>query len=170
MVVERFLHGARPVYERAAARGRLLPAGLRYVESWVDEELQTCFQLMEADHRGTVEAWANEWEDLVSFEIVPVIGSEEAAARALAGAQRNQDGSSGRMTEFLGARGGPTGRLGTTRRGVARLARLAHPALAARRRAEGDDEDVHHGVEDDADDQQQDCHLRHGKGRVEAVQ
>ncbi|MBD0291309.1 MAG: DUF3303 family protein [Thermoleophilia bacterium] len=83
MVVERFLHGARPVYERAAAHGRLLPPGLRYVESWVDERLETCFQLMEADDRRTLEAWASEWQDLVSFEIVPVIGTEEAAARAL---------------------------------------------------------------------------------------
>ena len=33
MVVERFVHGARPVYERAAERGRLLPEGLVYVEA-----------------------------------------------------------------------------------------------------------------------------------------
>ena len=37
MVVETFIHGARPVYERAAERGRMLPPGLEYVDSWVDE-------------------------------------------------------------------------------------------------------------------------------------
>jgi hypothetical protein len=30
MVVERYLSGPRPVYERAAARGRMLPEGLGY--------------------------------------------------------------------------------------------------------------------------------------------
>ncbi len=83
MVVERFVHGARPVYERAAAHGRLLPPGVRYVESWVDNRLETCFQLMEADERGALEEWAARWADLVSFQIVAVIGSGEAAARVL---------------------------------------------------------------------------------------
>ena len=31
MVLERFVHGARPVYERAAERGRMLPDGLVYL-------------------------------------------------------------------------------------------------------------------------------------------
>jgi len=46
MVVERFVRGARPVYERAVQGGRLLPDGLVYVDSWVDERLDRCFQLM----------------------------------------------------------------------------------------------------------------------------
>ena len=83
MVVETFRRGARPVYERAAARGRLLPAGLAYVDSWVDEGLERCFQLMETDDPALLETWIAEWSDLAAFEIVPVIGSAEAAARAL---------------------------------------------------------------------------------------
>ena len=39
MVIERFVHGARPVYERAAEQGRMLPRGLVYVDSWIDENL-----------------------------------------------------------------------------------------------------------------------------------
>jgi hypothetical protein len=31
MVIERFTYGARPVYERPAERGRMLPPGLEYV-------------------------------------------------------------------------------------------------------------------------------------------
>lgn len=83
MVVERFTHGARPVYERAAERGRLLPAGLEYVESWVDESLGRCFQLMETDDPALFDAWIAAWSDLAEFEIVPVIASAEAAERAL---------------------------------------------------------------------------------------
>jgi len=83
MVVETFLHGASPVYERAAERGRMLPPGLDYVESWVDERLTRCFQLMETDDPGLFEEWTAAWSDLATFEIVPVVGSAEAAARAL---------------------------------------------------------------------------------------
>jgi hypothetical protein len=84
MVVERFTQGARPVYERAAARGRMLPDGLRYVDSWVDESLDRCFQLMETDDPGLFDEWTAHWNDLAEFEIVPVLASADAAAQATA--------------------------------------------------------------------------------------
>jgi hypothetical protein len=83
MVIETFTQGARPVYERARDRGRMLPDGLRYVESWVEEGLGRCFQLMEADDPALLAAWTAEWADLAEFEIVPVLASADAAARAL---------------------------------------------------------------------------------------
>ncbi len=83
MVVERFTQGARPVYERAADRGRMLPPGLVYVDSWIDESLGRCFQLMETDDLALLDAWIARWSDLAEFEVVPVIGSAEAAERAL---------------------------------------------------------------------------------------
>ena len=82
MVVETFLDGARPVYERAAQEGRMLPPGLRYVESWVDERLERCFQLMETDDAALFDVWIARWADLVEFEVVPVVPSAEAAAAA----------------------------------------------------------------------------------------
>jgi hypothetical protein len=85
MVVERFVQGARPVYERAARKGRMLPEGLVYVDSWVDERLDRCFQLMETDDPSLFDAWIARWNDLAEFEVVPVLGSAEASARALAG-------------------------------------------------------------------------------------
>jgi hypothetical protein len=81
MVVERFVRGAAPVYERAADRGRLLPQGLAYVDSWVDERLDRCFQLMETDEPRLFDEWIARWSDLAEFEIVPVITSAEAATR-----------------------------------------------------------------------------------------
>jgi hypothetical protein len=81
MVVERFLRGPGPVYDRAAERGRLLPDGLEYVDSWVDERLDRCFQLMETDDPSVLEEWMASWRDLAEFEVVPVITSAAAAAR-----------------------------------------------------------------------------------------
>ena len=84
MVIERYLSGPGPVYERAAARGRMLPEGLVYVNSWVvdDGGMDRCFQLMETDDPSLFSAWTDRWRDLVEFEIVPVITSAEAAVRA----------------------------------------------------------------------------------------
>ena len=83
MVIETFTQGARPVYERARDRGRMLPEGLEYVESWVTEGLGGCFQLMETDDPALFDAWTARWADLADFEIVPVLASAEAAAQAL---------------------------------------------------------------------------------------
>jgi hypothetical protein len=86
MVVERFKRGAGPVYQRAAEQGRLLPAGLDYVDSWIDERLDRCFQLMQAEDPALLGEWTARWSDLVEFEVVPVITSADAAARVSAGA------------------------------------------------------------------------------------
>jgi len=80
MVVERF-HGGnpRPVYERYEARGRMAPEGLRYVGSWVSEDLASCYQVMECEDRTLLDQWMSQWSDLVDFEVIPVLTS--AAAR-----------------------------------------------------------------------------------------
>jgi Protein of unknown function (DUF3303) len=83
MVIERYLDGAGPVYRRAAESGRMLPDGLSYVSSWVAAEgMDRCYQLMETDDPALFGVWTERWSDLVAFEIVPVLTSAEAAARA----------------------------------------------------------------------------------------
>ena len=83
MVIETYTQGAQPVYERAAARGRMLPAGLEYVDSWVEEpELGRCWQLMETEDPSLFDEWTAAWADLVEFEVVPVVGSAVAGGRA----------------------------------------------------------------------------------------
>jgi hypothetical protein len=83
MVIERFRSGdAAPVYRRAAERGRMLPDGLRYVDSWVAADLDRCFQLMECDDPRLFEQWIARWQDLVEFEVVPVVSSKEAGELA----------------------------------------------------------------------------------------
>ena len=82
MIVERFRNrDPRPVYDRFRQRGRLAPEGLRYVGSWVTPDLTCCYQVMECDDRAHLDSWVAAWQDLVEFEIHPVITSAEAAAR-----------------------------------------------------------------------------------------
>jgi hypothetical protein len=59
----------------------MLRPELRYVDSWVDERLNRCLQLMDGDSASAFDTWVAAWDDLVAFEIVPVIDSAEAAAR-----------------------------------------------------------------------------------------
>ena len=82
MVVEHFKNrDALPVYRRFRERGRLAPAGLNYISSWVDETFQRCFQLMETDDRNLLDQWIANWDDLVDFEVFPVMTSREAAEK-----------------------------------------------------------------------------------------
>jgi hypothetical protein len=82
MVIETYTHGPGPVYARAAERGRMLPPGFAYVQSWVDERgLDRCFQLMETEEPSLSDEWIARWSDLVEFEVVPVVSSSDAAAR-----------------------------------------------------------------------------------------
>ncbi|HEY7785731.1 MAG TPA: DUF3303 family protein [Pyrinomonadaceae bacterium] len=82
MIIEHFKnHDPQPIYRRFQQRGRLAPEGLRYISSWVDEKLERCFQLMEADDRKLLDEWIANWSDLVDFEVYPVISSQEAAEK-----------------------------------------------------------------------------------------
>ena len=80
LLIERFRNGdPAPVYERFRERGRMMPEGLRYVDSWIETSFERCFQLMETDDPELFKDWTSHWDDLVEFEILPVIGSKEAA-------------------------------------------------------------------------------------------
>jgi len=82
MVVEHFRNkDAVPVYRRFRERGRLAPDGLRYVSSWIDDRLERCYQLMETDDRAQLDQWIANWNDLVEFEVYPVMTSQQAAEK-----------------------------------------------------------------------------------------
>jgi hypothetical protein len=82
MVIENFRHGdAAPVYRRFRDCGRLAPVGLTYISSWVSETLDRCYQLMETEDPALLEQWMAHWNDIVDFELHPVITSHEAAEK-----------------------------------------------------------------------------------------
>ena len=82
MVVEHFKNkDAVAVYRRFRDSGRMMPDGLLYVSSWVDEKLERCYQLMETHDRRLLDEWMANWDDLMDFEVHPVISSKEAVAR-----------------------------------------------------------------------------------------
>ncbi|MDX6593801.1 MAG: hypothetical protein QOJ13_2997 [Gaiellales bacterium] len=85
MVIETFVADPSAIYKRARERGRMLPEGLDYIESWVDESLGRCFQLMETDDPSLFEQWQEQWADLTRFDVVPVLSSAQASERASAG-------------------------------------------------------------------------------------
>ncbi len=82
LVIEHFRNGdAAPVYRRFREQGRLAPDGLRYVASWVTDDLKHCYQVMECGERSLLDLWMSRWSDLVEFEVHPVVTSAEASAR-----------------------------------------------------------------------------------------
>lgn len=84
MVIERFRNGdPRPVYERFAERGRMAPEAVSYVNSWVTDDLTTCYQVMDSPTRVMLDEWIANWKDIVDFEVLPVITSPEAKKRAV---------------------------------------------------------------------------------------
>ena len=81
MVIEHFRPGrAHEIYRRFRDRGRMAPADVRYVSSWVDLGYRRCFQVMEAESEARLREWTVHWDDLTDFEIIPVRTSSEAAA------------------------------------------------------------------------------------------
>jgi len=85
MIIERFKNqDAVPVYRRFRDQGRMAPEGVRYVSSWVDDNLQICFQIMEAEDSSYIDQWIANWSDIVDFEVHAVISSDEAAKRLAA--------------------------------------------------------------------------------------
>jgi hypothetical protein len=81
MVIERYKNqDAAAVYRRFGERGRMMPAGLAYLDSWVETNFDRCFQLVQCDDPRLLEEWAGHWRDLVDFDFVPVRTSVEAAA------------------------------------------------------------------------------------------
>jgi hypothetical protein len=97
MVIEHFRNGnAAPIYERFRAQGRLAPDGLTYVASWVDSELQRCYQVMETADPRLLEEWMARWRDLVDFEVHEVISSAEAAQRVSSEGSGASPGAAGR--------------------------------------------------------------------------
>ena len=84
MVIERFHpFKMKEIYKRVEERGRMLPDGVIYINSWVDEQISTCFQVMESDSENKIQQWISHWSDLIDFEVIRVLSSDQAKEKAL---------------------------------------------------------------------------------------
>lgn len=73
MVIETFLPGRKnDVYARFHQKGRMLPDGLTYVDSWLEKDGNRCFQLMETSNPALFDAWFEHWKDLGAIEVVEI--------------------------------------------------------------------------------------------------
>ena len=79
MIIERFHPGSgKALYRRFEEKGRMMPDGLHYINSWIDEQVTTCFQVMETNEQEKIREWISKWNDLADFEVIPVITSAAA--------------------------------------------------------------------------------------------
>ena len=86
MIIEKFRRGkVKAMYQRFDEKGRMMPEGLNYVNSWINESITTCYQVMEADSIERLKEWISHWNDLADFEIIPVLTSAQAKEKVLAG-------------------------------------------------------------------------------------
>ncbi len=78
MVIETFAEANRAAAaDRFRTHGRMLPDGVVYQASWPNEDGSRCFQVMNAPSRALLDRWIAQWNDLVEFEVIPVLTSAE---------------------------------------------------------------------------------------------
>jgi mannose-1-phosphate guanylyltransferase len=79
MIIEKFHPGkVKNLYQRFEEKGRLMPDGVNYINSWIDPEISICYQVMESDSEVKIHEWISNWNDLADFEVIPVITSAQA--------------------------------------------------------------------------------------------
>ena len=82
MIIERFKNrDPVPVYRKFRDKGRMAPEGLTYVSSWITEDMDCCYQVMECDDRRILDEWMTRWSDVTDFEVIPVVTSAQAVER-----------------------------------------------------------------------------------------
>jgi hypothetical protein len=81
MVIEHFDQArVKEIYARFHEKGRMIPDGLTYVDSWISADFARCFQVMQCDDVTMLQEWVLAWGDLARFEIVPLAASKDTAA------------------------------------------------------------------------------------------
>jgi len=84
MIIEKFHEGkVKALYQRFDEKGRMVPDGVKYIDSWINEDVTICYQLMESRTKELLNNWIERWKDLADFEIIPVISSAEAKKKVL---------------------------------------------------------------------------------------
>ncbi|HEY5406263.1 MAG TPA: DUF3303 family protein [Ginsengibacter sp.] len=86
MIIETFHpNKVKQLYKRFEEKGRLLPEGVQYINSWINEDVTTCYQVMESESEEKLRGWIQNWIDLSDFKVIPVITSLQAKEKIFAG-------------------------------------------------------------------------------------
>ena len=84
IIIEKFHEGKiKELYKRLDNEGRFIPDGVTYVNSWVDEKCEICYQVMESESLEKLQEWMNNWEGFCDWEVVPVLTSAQAKEKVL---------------------------------------------------------------------------------------
>ena len=79
MIIETFIpEKVKELYQRYEQQGRQLPDGVNYIDSWIDEDVKTCYQLMESYSFENLNLWISRWNDLADFKVIRVKDSATA--------------------------------------------------------------------------------------------
>jgi len=75
MIIEPFkVNDMLPTYKRVRDRGRQLPEGLTYIDTWIEPNFGRCFQLMEFGDLRLLQQWTVQCRRLgATFEMVPAV-------------------------------------------------------------------------------------------------
>ena len=86
MIIETFHPDkVKQLYKRFEEKGRQLPEGVHYINSWINEDVTICYQVMESDTEEKIYEWIQHWIDLADFKVIPVITSAQAKEKVDAG-------------------------------------------------------------------------------------
>jgi hypothetical protein len=79
MVIEKFhIEKVKELYRRFEEKGRMLPEGVNYINSWINDDVTICYPVMESNTKEKIDEWISHWDDLANFEVIPVITSSQA--------------------------------------------------------------------------------------------
>jgi len=82
MILEYYHPGqVKELYRRFDEKGRMLPQEVKYINSWINEDMTLCYQVMESDSVDKLYEWFRNWNDIVDFKVIPVINSAEEKKR-----------------------------------------------------------------------------------------
>ena len=84
MVIEKY-KDKEAVYKRFHEKGRMMPEGVSYVNSWVTEDGNTCYQINESENEELLHKWAENWNDVTDFTFIPVISSQQMSEKMAEG-------------------------------------------------------------------------------------
>ena len=60
IIIEKFHEGKiKALYQRFDEKGRMLPEGVIYINSWINEPVTVCYQLMESSSEEKLKQWIN---------------------------------------------------------------------------------------------------------------